>query len=73
MVGTIIASEVPMQSCIRAASGTPARRNASYSTGTITAPPPMPNSPASNPVTTPAAIVAAASSTSSMTGMPNIG
>src|SRR4051812_3631101 len=68
----MIASEVPMQSCIRTSSGTPARRNASYSTGTMTAPPPMPNNPASNPVTTPAAIVAAASSTSSVTGIPNI-
>src|SRR3954449_2045562 len=68
----MIASEVPMQSCIRTSSGTPARRNASYSTGTMTAPPPMPNNPASNPVTTPAAITAAASSTSSVTGIPNI-
>src|SRR6266851_4159174 len=64
----MIASEVPMQSCMRTSSGTPSTRKNSYSTGTMTAPPPMPNSPARMPVTTPAAITAAASHTSSATG-----
>ena len=65
----MIANEVPMQSCMRTSSGTPNTRKNSYSTGTITAPPPMPNSPARIPVTTPAAITAAASPTSSAAGI----
>ena len=35
MVGTMIASEVPTQSCMRTSSGTPRMRNTSYSTGTM--------------------------------------
>src|SRR5262249_26151674 len=42
--------------------------NISYSTGTMTAPPPMPNTPASSPVTIPAASTAAASTISSSAG-----
>jgi len=60
----MIASEVPMHSCIRTAAGTPRIRNTSNSTGTITAPPPIPNSPARMPVRIPAAMTAAASQAS---------
>src|SRR5258708_10193526 len=54
----MIASEVPTQSCIRTSSGTWYMRNNSNRTGTMTAPPPMPNRPARIPVTMPAAITA---------------
>ena len=50
MVGTMMAIEVPMQSCMRTSSGTPSTRNTSYSTGTMMAPPPMPNRPARMPI-----------------------
>ena len=50
VVGMMIASEVPTQSCMRTSSGTPRTRNTSYSTGTMMAPPPMPNRPARMPV-----------------------
>ena len=69
MVGTMIASEVPMHSCMRTSSGTPSTRNTSNSTGTMTAPPPIPNSPARMPVTIPAVITAAASQTRSPAGI----
>src|SRR4029077_12172832 len=69
-VGTMIASDVPTQSCMRTASGTSRMRKTSYSTGTMTAPPPMPNSPARSPVTTPAAVTANPSQTSSPNGTP---
>jgi hypothetical protein len=68
-VGTMMASEVPMQSCIRTLSGTSASRNSSNSTGTISAPPPMPNTPASSPVTIPATRIARKSQMSSPVGM----
>ena len=58
-----------MQSCIRSSSGTPSTRNTSNSTGTMTAPPPIPNSPASMPVITPAAATAAVSQITSPSGM----
>ena len=67
-VGAMMASEVPTQSCMRTSSGTPSRRNTSNSTGTMTAPPPMPNNPASRPETTPPAITAIASQASSARG-----
>ena len=54
MVGTMMASEVPMHSCMRTSSGTPSTRNTSYSTGTMMAPPPMPNRPARMPTRMPA-------------------
>ncbi len=54
LVGMMMASEVPTHSCMRTASGTSKMRNTSNSTGTITAPPPTPNSPANSPVATPA-------------------
>ena len=74
MVGTMIASEVPMQSCMRTSSGTPMMRNTSYSTGTMIAPPPMPNRPARKPASTPPATMIAASQASSPSGTPaNIG
>src|SRR5262245_29761652 len=44
-VGTMIASDVPTQSGMRASSGTPVMRNTSYSTGMTIAPPPTPNRP----------------------------
>ena len=62
MVGMMIAIEVPTQSCMRTSSGTPRMRKISYSTGTMMAPPPMPNRPARMPVATPATITAATSS-----------
>ena len=64
----MIASEVPMQSCIRTSSGTPNMRNTSNSTGTITAPPPIPNRPASTPVRIPATMMPAASQSNSPVG-----
>ena len=54
VVGMMIAIEVPTQSCMRTSSGTPRMRKISYSTGTMMAPPPMPNRPARMPVATPA-------------------
>ena len=73
LVGTMMASEVPTQSCMRTSSGTPRMRNTSYSTGTMTAPPPMPNRPASSPVTTPLARMPSTSSAISPGDTPNIG
>src|SRR6185369_8061937 len=67
----MMASEVPMQSCMRSSSGTSSTRNTSYSTGTITAPPPMPNRPANTPTTTPATTIQSASSASSPIGYPS--
>lgn len=55
-----MAKDVPMHNCMRMESGTPRRRNTSYRTGTMTAPPPMPNGPARMPVTTPPAMTLAA-------------
>src|SRR5712691_6397959 len=72
LVGTMIASEVPTQSWKRTSSGTPSARNTSYRTGTTSAPPPMPNRPARMPVTTPPAMIIAASSTNSLMGTPRI-
>src|SRR5712691_4846733 len=69
----MMASEVPTHSCMRSSSGTPRMRKTSNSTGTMTAPPPMPNSPARIPVTSPATMTAAASQASSATGMPQTG
>src|ERR1700733_6633299 len=65
----MMASEVPMQSCMRTSSGTPTTRNTSNSTGTMTAPPPIPNRPASMPVMMPADTTAATSQITSFTGM----
>jgi hypothetical protein len=45
LVGTMMAIEVPTQSWKRTSSGTPMTRKTSYRTGTMSAPPPMPNSP----------------------------
>jgi hypothetical protein len=61
VVGTMIASEVPMHNCMRTSSGTPRMENTSNSTGTMKAPPPMPKSPARIPVTIPAAMTLATS------------
>ena len=61
MVGTMMASEVPMHSCMRTSSGTPSARNTSYSTGTMMAPPPMPNRPARMPTRMPAPAIQSAS------------
>ena len=72
LVGTMIAIEVPTQSWKRTSSGTPSTRNTSYSTGTMSAPPPMPNRPARMPVTKPPTTIKAASSSSSLTGTPRI-
>src|SRR5215472_13513434 len=66
----MIASDVPTQSCMRTASGTPNRRNSSNSTGTTTPPPPIPNTPARRPVTMPAAITATRSQASSAKEAP---
>ncbi len=46
----MMASEVPTQSCTRMSSETPRIRNISYRIGTMMAPPPTPNRPASSPV-----------------------
>src|SRR5262249_11048881 len=73
LVGTMMASEVPTQSCMRTSSGTPRMRKTSNSTGTMTAPPPMPNRPASTPVTTPLANIPSTSSAISPGGTPNMG
>src|SRR5579871_4615973 len=61
----MIASEVPMHSCMRTASGTSSKRKTSNNTGTMMAPPPMPNSPARMPVRTPASMTLAANQTNS--------
>ncbi len=54
MVGTMIAIEVPRQSCMRTSSRHAEDAEAlRYSTGTKTEPPPTPNRPARRPVTTP--------------------
>src|SRR5205823_2389234 len=66
------AREVPMHSCMRTSPGTPSTRNTSNSTGTMTAPPPIPKSPARMPVTMPAAKTAAASHTRSPAGTPMV-
>src|SRR6185312_6804635 len=67
----MIASDVPMQSCMRTSSGTPMTRKTSYSTGTMIAPPPMPNRPARMPTRMPAPAIQPASSASSPGGYPN--
>src|SRR3974390_866641 len=72
LVGTMIASEVPTQSCMRTSSGTPSTRKPSNSTGTMTAPPPMPNRPAISPVTTPPPRTPATSHATSPIGTPKI-
>src|SRR5665647_2531608 len=64
-------SDVPMHSCIRSASGTWMTPNTSYSTGTMTPPPPMPNRPARMPVTKPPARISSTSQASSPIGYPN--
>ena len=61
-VGTIIAQEVPMHSCMRTSSATESNPNTSYRTGTMMVPPPIPNRPARNPVKPPATSNVAASS-----------
>ena len=71
VVGRMIAIEVPTHSCIRTSSGTPRMRNTSYSTGTMIAPPPMPNRPARMPVATPPTTTARASKASSPNGTPS--
>src|SRR4051812_13333445 len=70
-VGTMMASEVPMQSCMRTSSGTSRTRKTSYSTGTITEPPPMPNRPAKTPTTIPATAIHAARNAISLAGKPS--
>ena len=50
LVGTMIAIDVPTQSWKRTSSGTSSARKTSYRTGTMSAPPPMPNRPARMPV-----------------------
>src|SRR5690242_8271587 len=70
-VGTMMASEVPMQSCMRTSSGTPSTRKTSYSTGTITEPPPMPNRPANTPTTMPAPAIHATNNAISPAGTPS--
>src|ERR1039457_6144846 len=67
----MMASEVPMQSCMRTSSGTSSARNTSYSTGTIMAPPPMPNRPARMPTRMPAPAIQSASRTISPIGYPS--
>src|SRR5690348_8945949 len=67
----MIASEVPMQSCMRTSSGTPMTRNTSYNTGTMIAPPPIPNRPARMPTRMPAPAIQPASSAISLGGYPN--
>src|ERR1700730_3848903 len=69
VVGTMMASDVPTQSCMRTSCGTPNMRKSSNNTGTTMMPPPMPNNPARIPVTTPAAMAAAASQINSLKGM----
>ena len=71
VVGMMMASEVPMQSCMRTSSGTLSARNTSYSTGTMMAPPPMPNRPARMPTSTPAPAIQSASQTISPSGTPS--
>src|SRR5450759_2689778 len=72
VVGIMMASEVPMQSCMRTSSGTSSARNTSYSTGTIMAPPPIPNRPARMPTRMPAPAIQSASRTTSPIGYPRI-
>src|ERR1700690_3837084 len=72
VVGIMMASEVPMQSCMRTSSGTSIARNTSYSTGTIMAPPPIPNRPARMPTRMPAPAIQSASRTISPIGYPRI-
>jgi hypothetical protein len=69
----MIASEVPSQSCMRTVSDTLSTRKISNNTGTVTAPPPIPKSPASKPVATPAAATASASDSSSLAGTVIVG
>lgn len=64
---------MPTQSCMRTVSDMLITRKISNSTGTVTAPPPMPKSPASKPVTTPAAATASASDNSSFVGTVIVG
>src|SRR6202789_3809814 len=64
-VGRMIASDVPMHNCIRTVSGTSNNWKISNSTGTMTAPPPIPNMPASRPVTTPAPTTATSNQSNS--------
>src|SRR4051812_26048482 len=72
LVGTMIAIDVPTQSWKRTSSGTSSARNTSYRTGTMSAPPPMPNRPARMPVMNPPTMIKAASRSSSLTGTPRI-
>ena len=71
MVGTMMASDVPMHNCMRTSSGTPSTRNTSYSTGTMMAPPPMPNRPARMPTSMPAPTIQSASKAISPIGYPS--
>ncbi len=50
-VGMMAASDEPTARCIRCPPGTPCPASSHASAGTITSPPPIPSSPASNPAT----------------------
>ena len=54
-VGMIVASDVPTAMCMRTDGSMSSSENRWYSTGTMTMPPPTPNSPARMPATTPVA------------------
>ena len=70
-MGTMIANEVPIQVWMRTSSGTSSTRNTSYSTGTMMAPPPLPNSPARRPTSMPAPAIQSASKAISPIGYPS--
>src|SRR5262245_20494213 len=67
----MIAREVPIHACMRTTSGTSSARKTSYSTGTMTAPPPIPKSPASMPTRMPAPAIQSASKAISPIGYPS--
>src|SRR5262249_28303252 len=67
----MIAIEVPTHNWKRTSFGTSSKRKTSYRTGTMSAPPPIPKSPARMPVMNPAIMIKVASSRSSLTGTPN--
>ena len=68
----MMASEVPTASGVLTASGMPRNRKRSCSTGTMTAPPPTPKTPARMPVTAPAAMSETAKKAKSPMEMPSI-
>jgi hypothetical protein len=65
-VGMMAASEVATATCMRYSSGTPAKRRAYSSTGTVTMPPPTPSMPATKPASTPDTASTATSDSSSV-------